>query len=266
MKKGILEELLEDVKYIHHPNKKGRYIREISLPFRRITTDVWVTETVGPGELDRIFFRLIQSKVNTREELAKYLGVDEDEFIFEHLEILIRDEYIKENAGKYSLTESGQGFYDGSVEETKHQKCEYKFIWSDIGNCIEDEDGFTNLSEKSSFPIEHGHIDPPSQDDLLEDLPEHYNNHNEDGLIFYDITSSFHQERRSKPYVALLYINEKDENDWRIDLRVPSEGAPSEENTFIYCEDLTEKVNQNKNWRERIKKFILAQEHKERHA
>ena len=246
-----------------HPDMICRGAVWVLLPFSKFTVTVWGTTETGPDKMDKIFFQLLRHGVNTRIAIASRLGVDEDEFIFTHLDIMVREGYVFLNSDKYGLTQKGEQFCGGDFKEERLQKHEkFRFVWNDVGNRVEDIGSENNAFRSKKIGRKIKHADLPPQDELVEILKKHFNQvMTKEKVAFYNIDSSGQGEAfhtRSKLYqqfAALFYAPKQGQdgvNDrWHLDLRVYSD----EDAKFILCNDIIKKVNKDEYWREQFEEI-----------
>jgi len=253
MTNGELKKLVQDTRHFHS-GMECRHAEWVLLPFRSFTTSVLAMGQFGPQVLDEIFLGLLQNGANTRKEIAMRLGVDEGEFIFIHLDLLIRGGYVVENQGVCTLTEQGKSFASGDYREDRLQKTRYRFFWGDMTAQIED----IQIAKKSSaHELEHQQY--PAEDDLVDKLITRFNaekENRENGIIFYDIASPeggrrFYSKKVYAKYAALFYVSKESENDLcRVDLRVQNKRS----HKFDFCEDLSRAANEE-DWRDQFEKI-----------
>lgn len=250
-------EKLEENAQNSHKGRKLSFLKIVLLPFHSFNLSVLATKRSGPNELDKIFFDLIQNKINTRKQIAHRLGVDEDEFIFNHLDILMQAGYVSnEKENIYSITEQGQHFVSGKFEEERFEKISFKFIWGEIMNRVEADVKIIKKPKKSQYSRTHDKIENgerPVIDEILTPLAEHFNKvKREDGIVFYDIDFSEKIEYFLvyAEYVALFYTPQSDEDNLHIDLRVRDKDDSSQ---FSLCRELTDKINKEEYWYELFK-------------
>lgn len=233
----------------------------VALPVWRMTTDVWATEKTGPRQLDDIFFGLLQNGVNTREEIARRLGVDQDEFVLTHLDILVREGYVSHEQGVYDIAEKGRLFVRRDFLEDGLKKEKFSFNWCEAGAHIIGPDIQVVSDSKDGRKIKHGTY---AEDKLLDALPEHFNaSKREENVVFYDIDSSarghpfFKKERVYAEYAALFYTPVQGEDEWCVDLRVRNLDVRDDfgEREFPKHEELTRIVNKEEDWRNKFGKI-----------
>ena len=95
-----LKELKERKKerHIDYELKSAEYCL---LPFFKYKIKIEVKKNVGPRDLDKVFFKLLEKGVNTKKEIKKCLGINKwDGFIIEHLDLLVKDKYVEKNEKK----------------------------------------------------------------------------------------------------------------------------------------------------------------------
>lgn len=251
-----------------HDGKELLFLKRILLPFHSFKLSVLARKRTGPEELDDIFFNLIQNKINTREQIAKRLGVDEDEFIFNHLDALIHAGYVSiEKENTYNITEQGRHFISGEFKEERFEKISFEFIWGNMMNRIETDVTIIENSKEDQYSRTHDkikHSELPVNDALLTPLAKHFNKVKyKDGIVFYDIDISKRIKylRNYAEYVALFYTSQSGGDNLRIDLRVRDKDDSSQ---FSPCEELSEKIKNEEYWYKKFKgiheKEILARE------
>lgn len=250
MTDSALKGLVQDARYIH-PGMECRHAEWVLLPYRSVTTSILAMGKFGPQRMDEIFLGLLQHGVNTRKEIAKRLGVDEDEFIFTHFDVLIRNGYVVENQDVCALTEQGESFVSGDHYEDRLQKISYEFCWGDVTAQIE-----TNVQiagKLDAYKLRHQeHLD---EDDLTDKLIAHFNAENrENDMVFYDIASTegkrrFYDKEKHAKYAALFYGPKEGGNSLgRVDLRIRNE-------KFDLCTALSRAANEEEYWREQFEKI-----------
>jgi len=250
MTDSALKSLVQDARYIH-PGMECRHAEWVLLPYRSVTTSILVMGKFGPQRMDEIFLGLLQHGVNTRKEIARRLGVDEGEFIFTHMDVLIRSGYVVEHQDVCALTEQGESFVSGNHYEERLQKMGYEFCWGDMSAQIETD---VQIARKSdAYKLRHQkRLD---EDDLTDKLIAHFNAENrENGMVFYDIASPeggrrFYDKKKHAKYAALFYApKDGGRNLGRVDLRVRSE-------KFDLCVALSQAANEEECWREQFEKI-----------
>lgn len=250
MTDSALKDLEQDARYIHS-GMECRHAEWVLLPYRTVTASILAMGKFGPQRMDEIFLGLLQNGVNTRKEIAKRLGVDEDEFIFTHLDVLIRSGYAVENQEICALTEQGKSFASGDHHEERLQKIRYEFCWGDMTAQIE-----TNVQivkKLDAYKLWHQqHLD---ENNLLDKLIAHFNAENrENDLVFYDIASPeggrrFYDKEKYAKYAALFYVPKESDNSLgRVDLRVRNE-------KFDLCAALSRAANEEEYWRNQFEKI-----------
>lgn len=250
MTDSALKGLVQDARHIHS-GMECRHAEWVLLPYRSITTSILTMGKFGPQRMDEIFLGLLQHGVNTRKEIAKRLGVDEGEFIFTHLDVLLRNGYVVENQGVYTLTEQGESFASGGHYEERLQKISYEFCWGDMTAQIETN---VQIAKKlDAYQLRHQKL--IDEYDLTDKLIAHFNVENrENDMIFYDIASPergrrFYDRENHAKYAALFYASkESGSNLGRVDLRIRNE-------KFDLCAALSRAANEEEYWREQFEKI-----------
>ncbi|MDD9799406.1 MAG: hypothetical protein OXU29_02915 [Gammaproteobacteria bacterium] len=249
-----LKKLAQDANHFYS-GMKCCYAEWVLLPFRSVTTSILAMGKFGPQMLDEIFLGLLQNGANTRKKIAARLGVDEDEFIFTHLDLLIRGGYVVENQGVCALTEQGKSFVSGDYREERLQKIDkYKFYWGDMTAQIEAD---VRIARKLDAR-ELKHRQYLAEDDITDKLITHFNAENrENGVVFYDIAfpeggRRFHVKKRYAKYAALFYVSKENGNGLcRVDLRMRNKG----DSEFRPCKELSRAANEEGYWREQFEKI-----------
>ena len=240
-----------------------QFAKQIWLPFRRFEKiGVWATTNAGPDRLDKIFFGLLKNGVNTRKEIASRLGADRDSFVLAHLDILVREGYVRESGEEYEIAERGREFMRGDWTEERLEKEEFSCCWNDIAMRIEPAAKFS--SPKDGHKIEHAEY--PGEDELLNALAAHFNaGRRKQGRVFYDVDDASkpggrikHEEVHAE-YAGLFYVSRDkgDDDGWRVDLRFRDSRIRGGEmiGKFPLCEALGKTANENEFWRAQFKKI-----------
>ncbi len=220
--------------------------RPVLLPVYQCNIHVWATEPTGPRDLDKIFFELLQIGVTTRGQMADCLGVDDDSFVFTHLDILVRDGYVSEKENLYALTDHGNQFIDGKFMEDSFSPEEFSFFWDVMKHSAVEKPRNSNNQGKK---IE----DKAVLDDreLLSILPQIFNKKNRaKSLEFYSINESerggkIYHKKMWAEYIAIFEQSKSTMDDgWQVELReIDAKGRK------ILCRDLTEIANdRTKQW------------------
>ena len=244
-----LKGLVRDARYFH-PGMECRHAEWVLLPYRSVKTWILAMGKFGPQRMDEIFLGLLQHGVNTRKEIARRLGVDEGEFIFTHLDVLLRNGYVVENRGVCALTERGESFASGNHYEERLQKMGYEFCWGDMSAQIETD---VQIARKlDAYKLRHRkHLD---EADLTDKLIAHFNAENrENDMVFYDIASTegrrFYDKENHAKYAALFYVPKEGDNGLsRVDLRIRNE-------KFDLCATLSQAANEEEYWRDQFEKI-----------
>ena len=158
-----------------------QFAKQIWLPFRRFEKiGVWATTNAGPDRLDKIFFGLLKNGVNTRKEIASRLGADRDSFVLAHLDILVREGYVRESGEEYEIAERGREFMRGDWTGWKRRN------FPAVGTTLRIEPAAKFSSPKDGHKIEHAEY--PGEDELLNALAAHFNaGRRKQGRVFYDV-------------------------------------------------------------------------------
>lgn len=217
--------------------------------------EVWATKDAGPQQLDKIFLGLLHNGIASRKEIAARLGVDEDEFIFAHLDELVRAGYVADNGDACTLTPQGEGFFRGQVKEERMEKVSFPFVWGDMSGRIEPE---SIVAGKSAKGRKLKHNAYPPDDDLISALAEYFNkdaDSRERKLTFYDAaypaaSRRFYRDKTYAEYVALFYAPAQGSGDLITDLRVYDKNEESYSH-FRLCEELSDNAKED-HWRKQF--------------
>ena len=255
-----LQKLARDTEDFH-PGMKCHFAEAVFLPYREYTPDVWAIEKTGPRQMDKIFFGLLENGVDTQEKIAKQLGVEENEFILTHLDILIHDGYVAESANSdiLTLTEQGLSFDSGKFQEKGLKKIKkFRFIWDDMTACIKPDIKFTKRQANYLKTVKHG--EDPDEDDIMPILAEHFNKKRGEveKVTFYNVANPdvgqrrFPYRKKYAEYAALFYVSKKEQNDLcRIDLRIQNDSGE-----FDPCKDLSDMASEkNSSWYKKFEKI-----------
>jgi len=250
-----MKKLLQAAENIYSPGHVCAHVERVFLPMWRFRPLVWAITHAGPQQLDIIFLGLLRNGVTSRKEIANRLGTDKDEFVFSHLDALVREGYVEFSGEVYQITPKGEDFESGKIEEERIEKNVFPFIWGSMSDKIESNDIVRNpKGTKLNYAY------PPDEDVLLGELVECFNNHPdslENNLIFYSVDDS--HGKRGFPYdrvyaeaAALFYKSKKDRDDFFVDLRVPDENDILR---YRLCKELKVKANEEEYWREQFEKI-----------
>lgn len=259
MMDDTLKSIVQSAKY-YYDNYSCQYAERVLLPLRHFKPTIWATTQTGPGRMDRIFFGLLKNGGTSRKEIANLLGVDEDEFIFSHLDELVRAGYVVFTDSKYQLTQEGQNFEDGHAKEDYLEKMEFSFIWGDMSQKIEIGLESIVTAKQKDVRRKLNHLKSTNEDTLLSALVPHFNEDiksRENGLVFYDVDSSgrqFPHERVYAEYLAVFYeSSSEDSNDLLVELRM----YDNIDKNFNPCsKNLIQTANEEEYWQKQFEEIF----------
>lgn len=245
-----LTKLVRSARDFHHPGHVCQIATRVLVPLWRFKPDVWATTNAGPQQLDTIFFGLLENGVTSRKDIAARLGVDEDEFVFAHLDELVRKGYVADEGGSYKLTAEGGDFASGKTQEERLEKIQFPFVWGDMSKQVEPESAVAGKGT-TGHKLKHGPY--PPDDDLISVLAKQFNEDAESrerGLVFYDAdyptaARRFHYDKIHAEYTALFYAPQQSHDELIVDLRVYDK---DDDLHFRLCEDLSRNANEDEHW------------------
>lgn len=244
--KSILDELKKqhNGKYHGYECVDARIFRS---PFRKCEAKIKIMKNVGPQDLDKIFFKLLEKKINTKNKIEKALGVSEhEEFIFRHLDShLVATGYVCEEDNKYKLTEKGKALYKEKELQKITAQIDIDCYWNYA------EEYFEEKIKKDNEVIKA--LKPPSGEDfndklLEEELEKYYNKvdwEKEKEGVFLKSTE-YHLKGKPifKKYFMAYHKHIKNKNDIKIDI---FDENRNDVNIF------TQKANEERGfWREQL--------------
>lgn len=245
-----LKKLVQSARDFHRPGHVCHFASRVLVPLWRFKPEVWATTSAGPQQLDAIFFGLLENGVTSRKDIAARLGVDEDEFVFTHLDELVCKGYVADEGGSYKLTAEGGDFASGKTQEERLEKIQFPFVWGDMSKQVEPESAVAGKGT-TGHKLKHGPY--PPDDDLISVLAKQFNEDAESrerGLVFYDAdyptaARRFHYDKIYAEYTALFYAPQESGGDLVVDLRVYDK---DDDLHFRLCEDLSRNANEDEHW------------------
>jgi len=257
----MIDKLHDFVKHVGHSGRKILDHCWMRLPVYRYTAPVWAASKSGPRQLDQVFFELLQNGVATRRKLTECLGVDDDSFIFAHLDILVREGYVAEVENGYVMTEHGKKFVGGEFLEESFRSEKFTFYWDEVQESVVPEPnkpGGRGKGKEQARWIKHrGGL---AREKLLSVLAESFNQANQSkSMEYHSINDSdrggfIKSKKINAEYIAIFYESAPNTSGaWRVELR-KVEG----DDESVLCRDLTEAVNaHDKPWRSQFEKHFL---------
>ncbi|MBF2754506.1 MAG: hypothetical protein ISN29_04520 [Gammaproteobacteria bacterium AqS3] len=267
--------LQRDVQGEHHDLECSKII-PVQFPCWKYEADILVSTRSGPDTLDKVFMGLIKNGVNTKKELAKVLGVDDREFIFQHLGLMADQGYVElSQAGAYQLTALGDDFEKGEhkeerIEERSRQTSKpYLFVW----DCASGElsDSFDEIvigkkPKKASSAKFLKYPKPPSEADIEDELSQYFNEHPENEKdAFYSVLPverprrwlRWHEARWKQEYAVLFYVPKGRDTPGDIKHIEVRRRVQSANVKFELCEELTGiiKSRLQPEWYEQLEDF-----------
>ena len=245
-----LKKLVESARHFRSPDYICQFAARMLVPLRRFKYNVWAQTNVGPLQLDRIFLGLLENDITSRKGIAARLGINEDEFIFSHLDELVHRGYVADDGNSYSLTPIGEGFLRGNIRERRMEKKTFSFVWGNMSQRVEPKGIVADKSAKGKKLTLDSSL---NDDDMIDTLAKCFNkdeNSVKHKLVFYD-AEFIHATLVHAEYVALFYAPKKG-GEPIVDLRIPDK---DDKNNFRPCEDISDKANNEKHWREQFGKI-----------
>ncbi|MDD9884434.1 MAG: helix-turn-helix domain-containing protein [Gammaproteobacteria bacterium] len=243
------------VKHIGHSGRKILDCCWIRLPVYQYTAPVWAANKSGPQELDQILFELLKNGIATRRQLAKCLGIDDDSFIFTHLDILVREGYVAETDNRYAMTEHGEKFVDGAFMEESFRAVKFTFYWDEIRETVVSKPNKMSKRSGGKEPVKwikhHGGL---NQEELPSVVAESFNKEKRSqSLEYHSINNSerggfIKSKEICAEYVAVFYELPSNAGAWQVELR-----KMGDDGELDLCRDLTEAMNDHdKPWRNQL--------------
>ena len=227
----------------------------VGLPVYKYEVDLLASGQTGPRDLDKVFFGLIQNGVASREEMSERLGIEQDSFVFAHLDILEREGYVVEKDGRYELSKLGKEFKRGDyLEESLLRKEKFTFFWDEVSEHETGDPGNAKIQKDGKEKVKRlSHQGGLGRDQLVMKVADSFNQEelqkqgkNYSPLEFYSIERWGVWKRHAK-YAAIFYKSRTDSDDWEVELR-----EMNHDNELELCRDLTETANAPKPWREQF--------------
>ena len=191
---------------------------------------------------------MLENGVNSREEIAARLGVDKDEFVFSHLDELVREGYVADDGGIYALAPMGADFLHGKIREDRLEKIQFPFVWGDMSQQAEPA---SIIAKKPAAAHKLSHKGGPPDDDIASALAKCFNEDAQSrkhGRVFYDADTPTVTQRYGE-YTALFYAPQESGGDLVVDLRVYDK---DDDWHFRLCEDLSRNANEEEHWRKQF--------------
>lgn len=257
----MTDKLHELVKHVGHSGRNILACCWMRLPMYKYAAHVWAAHQSGPRQLDQIFFELLQNGVTTRSQLAECLGIDDNSFIFAHLDILVREGYVEEAENRYAMTEHGKKFVDGAFMEESFCSEKFTFHWNEVQESVVPKPNKTAKQSDGKGPVKWvKHQGGLAREKLLSVLAESFNHANRSkSMEYHSIDDSdrggfINSKETNAEYIAIFYESTPNTSGiWRVDLRkVEGDGEP------VLCRDLTEAANDHdRPWRSQFEKHLL---------
>lgn len=250
------------VKQTLHSGRSLRDYAVAKLPIAKYTAEIRATMHQGVQKLDEVFFQLIQNGVVTREALAKHLGLNLDSFIFNHVDILVREGYVAESNERYQLTESGVQFLRGETKEETLKTETFTMYWDEVGEvAVADLESraFQPLYQNSKFKLEITHQGGLVGAALGDALAKSFNHKfKTDGLEFYQLVRLKNHKKEYAVYIAIfLSPPNATPEDWELEIRQFEKHNKDWE--LVLNRELTAVVNDRDGpWREQFAKWLVS--------
>lgn len=256
----MTDKLHELVKHVGHSGRNILACCWMRLPMYKYAAHVWAAHQSGPRQLDQIFFELLQNGVTTRSQLAECLGIDDNSFIFAHLDILAREGYVAETENRYTMTEQGKNFVDGKFLEESFRSKKFTFHWNEVQESVVPKPNKTGKRSDGKEPVKWvKHQGGLNQEKLLSVLAESFNKEKQSqSLEYHSIDDSergglIQSKKIWAEYVAVFYDSTSNASgDWKVELR-----KKDGDGELDLCSGLTEAANDHdKPWRNQFEKHL----------